>query len=351
MQRKQITKGIWLIAIAVVAVLILSPSGKVLVIGGLPIVTPVAVLLEAIGITMIITAGASGWTKRMAIIGAILGTMGMGITAIAENLYKTEAEYLVIGAITATFGLLFMALGKAIDQWKNNGFHAIRFRAIGSLIGTGLGIFLLVRNPPVSFSDFLNAFSVIIFIGLFGLLFGWLVDYIVLSGRKLFNSIYRCEIMVWLAFALLVGVVAVIFPKLFQNLFLMLNYGSVGQEVVFLAPLFLFIMLYLPYLFYLFLWQLKKPWNWILIFVAGGYFILGFSFLAIGDAFRRISALLYTGDKPVRFAFGGIMLEDSLKNKKLLIKAIVIALILLAVYAGVLSFLYYIGTTYTPPVS
>jgi hypothetical protein len=355
MRRKQITAGFWLIAIGVVSVTVLSPSGRTLILGGIPVVTPVAVLLEAIGITMIVTAWSSGWTKKMGIVGAILGTFGMGIALIVDQPFQTEAEYLAVGAGTLFFALLFLAPGRMIDDWKAKGFPAVRFRVVGALIvlvsGAFFSILIAVKN------SFRGSLDVVAGSLLFVLLFcviaiwsGWLLDYIILSGRKFFKSIYRCEIVIWSILAVFTGVLAAIFPEPFQKLFVVLEYGTAGKEVAVLAPLMLFVMLYSLYLFYLFLWKAKKPWNWILLFVAGGYFVAGFSFLAIGDAMRRIAAYLYNGEEPVRFAFGGLTQPEALRAPKPLIRSIVIAILVMAMIVGVLSFLYYIGTTYTPQV-
>ena len=120
MKRKQISTGIWLVVIGIVAILILAPMGSVLIIGGIPVVTPVAVLVEAIGITMIVTAGTSGWTKKMGFVGAVIGTTLMGIAYVVTGGYQEE-DYMGVGASALIFAPLFMALGNIDRQVDGEG--------------------------------------------------------------------------------------------------------------------------------------------------------------------------------------------------------------------------------------
>ena len=209
----------------------------------------------------------------------------------------------------------------------------MRFRAIGTLIGLGTGIFLLIRNPPMTLMDYIdNTIPETIFIPLVGLILGLLIDYVVLSGSRVFNSIYRCEVIIWITFGIVLGIVLAI--------------CKLGAEVVFPIAIGMPISLNILYLFYLFLWRQKKPWNWILLFFFGALFF-AFSFLVIGDAVRRIAALFYRGEKPVRFAFGGLTQPEALKVKGPIIKTVVVALAVLALYGGII---YWIVMANTPPV-
>ena len=322
MKRKQIVTGIWLIVIAVISITILKPNGSILIIGWIPVVTPVSVLLEVVGITMIVTAGASGWTKKIGIAGAVIATSVAGFSSILSKVYQTDEEYMAIGLGALIIVPLFMALGKMIDQWLDEGFHQVRFRLIGALIGLGIGIFFVILNPPTTLIDYLdNTFPLMVFIPLGGLILGWLSDYVVFLGSNVFNSIYRCEIILWMIIGIIVGTVLAIF--------------KLGAEIVFPLAIGIPILFYGLYICYLYLWRLKKPWNWLLLFFLGALF-LAFSFLVIGDAVRRIAALFYRGDRTVRFAFGGLTQPEALKASGPLIKTLVASIAVLALYGGII---------------
>ena len=334
MKRKQITTGIWLIVIAVISVTILKPNGNVLIIGWIPVVTPVSVMLEVIGITLIVTAWASGWTKKIGIAGAVIVFSVVVFSSIVSKVYQTDEEYMATGLGALIIVPLFMALGKMIDQWLNEGFHQVRFRLIGALIGLSSGISLAILNPPASFIDYLdNTFPLIVFIPLGGLILGWLIDYVALSGSKVFNSIYRCEILLWTIIGIIVGIVLAIF--------------NLGSEMVFPLAIGMPISFYGLYICYLYLWRLKKPWNWLSLFFLGGALFLAFSFLVIGDAVRRGAALFYRGDRTVHFAFGGLTQPEALKAIGPLIKTLVAAIAVLSLYGGLI---YWIIIANSPPI-
>ena len=66
MKRKPVVTGIWLVVLAVVAALFGSSGNAIIILGGIPLVAPIIVIVEAIGITMIVTARVSDWALRLA---------------------------------------------------------------------------------------------------------------------------------------------------------------------------------------------------------------------------------------------------------------------------------------------
>jgi hypothetical protein len=76
MKRKQLfSVGIILFMLAFLSILLLIPSGKILIIGGILLVAPIAGFVGAIGVSMIYASFTTGWTRLLGILGAFLGVI------------------------------------------------------------------------------------------------------------------------------------------------------------------------------------------------------------------------------------------------------------------------------------
>lgn len=300
-------QGIGLIVLAAIGVAILA-SSHVLIVGGIPLVLPIAGLLVAIGVVRIVAGVSEGWTRGLGILGAIAGALGFGYAAIASKIDDPVAPVVFVGMGAILPALALAPIGKLIDHWIAGGFRAVRFRLLGALLGLGAGLALsipaywmrgeLELNGQWR-SDLLIAESLALLYA--GLVLGWAVDRLVATRWRALRSIYALEFILWLALAAAVGIVA---NQVFQ-----VSGSDLAVAVVY--PL----VLYFFYLFYLWLWRVRQGWSWLVLFLTSGGIIVAIPLFLVGDALRRLAYLVYTAEEPVEFAFGRQGHGDSFQQK------------------------------------